>query len=93
MFVIVALRGDGMTIQVLQLTAEVRIHKVHIKPSVDDIRTILKGPVDTVKLFTGVQSFIRRQPNELEENKLVHGVYGDVVFTGGHGSYIAGLSL
>ena len=82
-----------MKINVLKVCADGTLEKLWIQPSVLDIRLELSAPIDNINLFTDVQSFICRQPNQLSENILLPGVYGDVIFTGGRGSYLAGLSL
>ena len=81
-----------MKISVLKVTAKGELILIWISPDVLELRRALGGPVDTINLFTDVQTFIRRTPNELEENVCVHGVSGDIVITGGHGSYLASLS-
>ena len=82
-----------MKISVLKLTAKGEFVITWIRPDVEDLRHLLGGAVDSVKLFTDVQSFILRvsENHELEENVNVPGIYGDIVFTGGRGSYLADL--
>ena len=83
-----------MKITVLKLTAKGEFVITWIRPDVEDLRHLLGGAVDNVKLFTDVQSFILRtsENHELQENVYVSGIYGDIVFTGGYGSYLADLS-
>ncbi|MBP3494927.1 MAG: hypothetical protein J6K52_01850 [Clostridia bacterium] len=79
-------------INAVQLCADGRILSVWLDSTVESIRDCLGGPVDTIKLFTDCLTFVRRDTrNELPENKQIPGVYGDVLVTGGHGSYIIGL--
>ena len=84
-----------MKISVLKLCADGSLLKLWIRPSIEEVQLQLGGAVDTVRVFTGIQTFIRRLPDvhELEENICFPGIYGDVLFTGGQGSYLAGLSL
>ena len=83
-----------MKIRVLKLTAKGEFIVIWIRPKVEDLRQLVGGAVDSVKLFINVQSFILRtsEEHELEENVYFPGIYGDIVFTGGHGSYLAGLT-
>lgn len=78
-----------MKINVLKVTTKGELIQMWIYPDVAELRRALGGPVDTINLFADVQTFIRRTPNELEENVCVHGVSGDIVITGGHDSYLA----
>ena len=80
-----------MKINVLKVTAKGELIQLWIPPDVLELRRALGGPVDSINLFTDVQTFIRRVPNDLEENVCVHGVSGDIVITGGHDSYLAGI--
>lgn len=80
-----------MKINVLKVTAKGELIQMWILPDVLELRRALGGPVDTINLFTDVQTFIRRVPNDLEENVCVHEVSGDIVITGGHDSYLAGI--
>ena len=83
-----------MKIRVLKITAKGEFVITFIPPHTDALRKELGGAVDTINLFTDVQSFIRRtsEKHDLEENVYVPGIYGDIVMTGGSGSYFAGLS-
>ena len=81
-----------MKINVLKLTTKGEFVKLWISPTVDELRRVLGGPIDNIKPFTDVQTFIRRTPNDLEKNARLDGVYGDVVFTGGFSCYLAGLT-
>ena len=83
-----------MIISVLKMTAKGQFIPIFIRPDVEDLRHELGGAVDNVKLFADVQSFILRTSKnyELQENVYLPGIYGDIVFTGGYGSYLADLS-
>lgn len=81
-----------MKINVLKVCADGEFEELLIEPSIVDVRRELGAVIDNIKLFTDVQSFICRLPYECRENLLMPGVYGDVIFTGGRGSYLAGLS-
>ena len=81
-----------MKISVLKVCADGEFEELVIEPSIVDVRRELGAAIDNIKLFTDVQSFICRLPNECRENVLMPGVYGDVIFTGGRGSYLAGLT-
>ncbi len=77
----------------IKICADGSLHVINIKPSFDKIREIIGGPVDTVRLFSGLMTYIKRTPLESDKyNKAVHGVKGDVLITGGHGSYIMELT-
>lgn len=80
-----------MKINVLKVTAKGELIQLWIVPDVLELRRALGGPVDSINLFTDVQTFIRRVPNDLEENVHLHGVRGDIIITGGHDSYLAGI--
>lgn len=82
-----------MKIPVLILKSEGTILKSYILPSIDSVRLLLKGTVDNINLFTDVQAFIRRDEKELKSNVFVPGVYGDILLTGGKGSYLTGLTV
>lgn len=81
-----------MKINVLKLKAEGQLFSFYIHPVADEIRRLLGGPIDNIELFTDVQTFIRRLPNDLKENVFVPGVHGDIIITGGKGSYLDGLT-
>ena len=81
-----------MKIKVLMASADGELDELLIEPSIVDVRRELGAAIDNIKLFTDVQSFICRSPNDRPENVFIPGVYGDVIFTGGRGSYLAGLS-
>lgn len=84
-----------MKINVLKLTTKGELVQMWIFPDVTELRRVLGGPIDSINLFEGVQSFIRRVSEEhsLEENVFLPGIYGDIVFTCGHGSYLAGIPI
>ena len=77
----------------IKICADGSLHVINIKPSFDKIREIIGGPVDTVRLFSDVMTYIKRFPLENDKyNKSIHGVKGDVLITGGKGSYIMELT-
>ena len=81
-----------MLIRVVKVTAKGVLYSKLISSDVEALHRELGGPVDNIKLFSDVLTFVRRQPNDLHENKLMPGVFGDILFTGGKGSYLSGLS-
>lgn len=81
-----------MKIKVLKICCDGKIKTEWIPPSVKYIRLILNGPIDTVNMFNGVVTYIRRQPNNLDKNKHFPSITGDVLITGGQGSYLSDIS-
>ena len=76
-----------------KICADGKLCVINIAPTFDKIREIVGGAVDTVRLFTDVMTYIKRYPVESDEyNKSIHGVKGDVLITGGKGSYIMDLT-
>lgn len=77
----------------IKICVDGSFHVINIARSFDKIREILGGPVDTVRLFSDVTTYIKRRPDETDKyNKKVHGVKGDILITGGRGSYLDDLS-
>ena len=81
-------------IRVFRITADGRCHLTYIPRHISAIRNLLGGDLDTIKLFTNFTSYIRRVDKnaQLEPNKKVHGVFGDVVICAGRNGYIEDLS-
>lgn len=79
--------------KVIKVSVDGSLHVVDIRMDFDKIREILGGPVDTIRLFQDVVTYIKRFPDETDKyNKKLHGVKGDVLIIGGHGSYLTDLT-
>lgn len=79
--------------KVIKVSVDGSLHVIDIRMDFDKIREILGGPVDTIRLFSDVVTYIKRFPEETDKyNKKLHGVKGDVLITGGHGSYLTDLT-
>ena len=78
-------------INVLLAKADGKLESVYIDATVDEIRKLLGGPIDTVTLFTDCLTYIRRQDADLCQNPFMNGIYGDILFAGGKGSYLTDL--
>lgn len=77
----------------IKIDSEGRLYVINISPTFDKIREIVGGAVDNIRLFVDVMTYIKRYPLETDKyNKSVHGVKGDVLITGGKGSYIVDLT-
>lgn len=81
-----------MKINVLNVCADGTLEVLKIDSSVEAVRRELGACIDNIKLFTDVQSFICRLPNDFSENVLLPGIRGYVIITGGRGSYLTGLT-
>ena len=81
-----------MKINVLNVCADGTLLVLKIEPSVEAVRRELGACIDNIKLFTDVQTFICRMPNDFPENALLPGIRGDVIITGGRGFYLTGLT-
>ena len=81
-------------IRVFRVTADGRCLLTYIPRHINAIRELLGGPVDTIKLFTNMTSYIRRfdKNDNLDPNKKVHGVYGDIVICAGRNGVINDLT-
>lgn len=77
----------------IKICADGSLYVINIARSFDKIREILGGPVDTVRLLCDVITYIKRCPDEADSyNKKLHLIKGDVLITGGRGSYLDDLS-
>lgn len=77
----------------IKICADGSLHVINISPTFDKIREIVGGAVDNIRLFSDVMTYIKRYPLETDKyNRSVHGVKGDVLITGGRGSYIMDLT-
>ena len=77
----------------IKIDAEGRLYVINISPTFDKIREIVGGAVDNIRLFADVMTYIKRYPLETDKyNKAIYGVKGDVLITGGRGSYIMELT-
>ena len=81
-----------MIINALKVCANGNLFGVWLSPNIESVRKELGGSIDNINLFTDVQTFIRRTPNDLKVNVFVPGVNGDILITGGKGSYLTSLT-
>lgn len=80
-------------VKVIKVSVDGSLHVIDIRPSFDKIREIVGGAVDTVRLFSDVVTYIKRFPEETDKfNKKLQAIKGDVLITGGRGSYLMGLT-
>ena len=81
-------------IRVFRVMADGRCLLTYIPRHIGAIRNLLGGELDTIKLFTNFTSYIRRVDKnaQLEPNKKVNGVFGDVVICAGRNGVINDLT-
>ena len=84
-------------IRVFRVTADGRCLLTYIPWHIQCVRNLIGGPLDTINLFNRcmyLTTYIHRmdKTSKLEPNKLINGVYGDVVICAGLNGVLKDLS-